>query len=210
MPIRFRCAYCNQLMGIARRKAGTVVRCPTCAGQVVVPSPGVEESQKAPAGDGNPFLFEHGDFDDLLNPARSETAAANPGELVPPAPPGPPAAAPRVSTDPASAMAGTHIEAGFDVEPLASPQPASPVDRPGKTGPRARMLMLVALAIVALALAFGAGIVVGHWLWPAPREEGASYSGPAVIQIVPGQCRWMIHPEDGRGLQPTGRPSTTN
>ena len=28
MPIRFRCAYCNQLMGIARRKAGTVVRCP--------------------------------------------------------------------------------------------------------------------------------------------------------------------------------------
>ena len=25
MPIRFRCAYCNQLMAIARRKAGTVV-----------------------------------------------------------------------------------------------------------------------------------------------------------------------------------------
>ncbi len=40
MPIRFRCAYCNQLMGIARRKAGTVVRCPKCAGQVVVPDPG--------------------------------------------------------------------------------------------------------------------------------------------------------------------------
>src|SRR5207253_599174 len=39
MPIRFRCAYCNQLMGIARRKAGTVVRCPKCAGQVVVPHP---------------------------------------------------------------------------------------------------------------------------------------------------------------------------
>ena len=30
MPIRFRCAYCNQLMGIARRKAGTVIRCPNC------------------------------------------------------------------------------------------------------------------------------------------------------------------------------------
>ena len=38
MPIRFRCAYCNQLLGIARRKAGTVVRCPGCSGQVVVPS----------------------------------------------------------------------------------------------------------------------------------------------------------------------------
>src|SRR5262249_61750502 len=38
MPIRFRCAYCNQLMGIARRKAGNVVRCPRCAGQVIVPN----------------------------------------------------------------------------------------------------------------------------------------------------------------------------
>src|SRR5262245_48901585 len=37
MPIRFRCAYCNQLLGISRRKAGKVVRCPTCAGQVIVP-----------------------------------------------------------------------------------------------------------------------------------------------------------------------------
>src|SRR5207248_11693560 len=38
MPIRFRCAYCNQLMGIARRKAGTIVRCPKCAGEVIVPA----------------------------------------------------------------------------------------------------------------------------------------------------------------------------
>ena len=34
VPIRFRCAYCNQLMGISRRKAGTVVRCPTCSGRL--------------------------------------------------------------------------------------------------------------------------------------------------------------------------------
>ncbi len=39
MPIRFRCAYCNQLMAISRRKAGTVVRCPKCAGDIIVPSP---------------------------------------------------------------------------------------------------------------------------------------------------------------------------
>jgi len=39
MPIRFRCAYCNQLMGIARRKAGTVVKCPKCAGDIIVPVP---------------------------------------------------------------------------------------------------------------------------------------------------------------------------
>ncbi len=38
MAIRFRCAFCNQLMGIATRKVGTVVRCPKCAQQNVVPA----------------------------------------------------------------------------------------------------------------------------------------------------------------------------
>ena len=47
MPIRFRCAYCNQLLGIARRKAGTVVRCPTCSGQVIVPAEQPEEGRPA-------------------------------------------------------------------------------------------------------------------------------------------------------------------
>ena len=41
MPIRFRCAYCNQLMGIAHRKAGSVVRCPTCGGQGKVQQAGL-------------------------------------------------------------------------------------------------------------------------------------------------------------------------
>src|SRR5204862_5290906 len=58
VPIRFRCAYCNQLMGISRRKAGTVVRCPTCSGQVVVP-PENEPAAPLPAGPskGGPDLF---------------------------------------------------------------------------------------------------------------------------------------------------------
>src|SRR5690349_10109795 len=83
MPIRFRCAYCNQLLGIARRKAGTVVRCPNCAGQVVVPN--IDENEpdepektageperapaKAPAGADQP-LFERSDFDEVLKPAQ--------------------------------------------------------------------------------------------------------------------------------------------
>src|SRR5258708_5205566 len=62
MPIRFRCSYCNQLLGIARRKIGSVVRCPTCAGQVVVPSKSTVAAE-VPAGD---LLFEHGNFDELL------------------------------------------------------------------------------------------------------------------------------------------------
>lgn len=68
MPIRFRCAYCNQLMGIAHRKAGTVVSCPKCQGQVVVPQP-VSQAQPAPvpaAGNGA-NLFEQNDFPNLFN-----------------------------------------------------------------------------------------------------------------------------------------------
>jgi hypothetical protein len=48
MPIRFRCAYCNQLMGIARRKAGSVVKCPKCAGEIIVPTP--EGMETGPEG----------------------------------------------------------------------------------------------------------------------------------------------------------------
>jgi hypothetical protein len=38
MPIRFRCPYCDQLLGIARRKSGAVVDCPRCRGRVGVPA----------------------------------------------------------------------------------------------------------------------------------------------------------------------------
>src|SRR5256714_11793322 len=89
MPIRFRCAYCNQLLGIARRKAGTVVRCPTCAGQVVVPPSDVPDPPEmaaapppaptraptpapAPAPAREPPVFERNDFDELLNEAGIE------------------------------------------------------------------------------------------------------------------------------------------
>src|SRR5437867_7854768 len=83
MPIRFRCAYCNQLMGISRRKAGTVVRCPSCSGQVVVPNPASEPTEK-PQAPAQPELFERSNFDELFDdaaggkriPARPAAAAA--------------------------------------------------------------------------------------------------------------------------------------
>ena len=37
MPIRFRCRYCSQLMGISRMQAGKVVDCPSCGRQLRVP-----------------------------------------------------------------------------------------------------------------------------------------------------------------------------
>ena len=45
MPIRFRCVYCDKLLGISRRKAGAVVHCPGCAKQLKVPLPDSDEEE---------------------------------------------------------------------------------------------------------------------------------------------------------------------
>jgi hypothetical protein len=156
MPIRFRCAYCNQLLGIARRKANTVVKCPTCNGQVVVPTP----DAAAEEGGGDQPLFERSDFDDLFHnvPAVQPVEPRTGGEAVAPA------AAP-----PAGAW-GTHADGGLDVERLDVPRgagagvealasrPAGIVLSPGKA------TVLTVLAVVALAVAFGAGLLVGRLL----------------------------------------------
>src|SRR5437763_16230306 len=88
MPIRFRCAYCKQLMGIARRKAGTVVSRPKCAGQVVVPTPPPGEDdgpdpREAVANQsegGKEALFEQSDFEKVFG----NSPAAGPQVLHPP------------------------------------------------------------------------------------------------------------------------------
>lgn len=48
MPIRFRCVYCEKLLSIARRKAGTVVTCPNCTEKLIVPTPEPEQEESAP------------------------------------------------------------------------------------------------------------------------------------------------------------------
>src|SRR5439155_23800862 len=95
MPIRFRCVYCNQLLGISRRKAGTIVRCTTCEGQLIVPDPsdaavaaaGQNESAPNPQPDDAPQteaagggagsgarvagVFERDEFDAFLEPLNA-------------------------------------------------------------------------------------------------------------------------------------------
>jgi len=46
MPIRFRCYFCMQLLAIASRKAGTVIACPNCQGQLWVPDPSKPEEMQ--------------------------------------------------------------------------------------------------------------------------------------------------------------------
>jgi hypothetical protein len=71
MPIRFRCKYCNQLIGIARRKAGSDVSCPTCHGRLTVPA--TDESPDGGAEASAP-LFEQSDFEDYLRSPFSDEA----------------------------------------------------------------------------------------------------------------------------------------
>src|SRR5260370_28312287 len=86
MPIRFRCAYCQQLMGIARRKAGAIVRCPRCAGEVIVPP-----THEIPDANGAGELHdlqgseEFGEELAALEPAgRNPGAREAPNPLLPP------------------------------------------------------------------------------------------------------------------------------
>jgi phage FluMu protein Com len=76
MPIRFRCAYCNQLMGISTRKAGKVVRCPKCAGEIIVPATeGTEAPEPEPATAG-PNAFEDQHFEQHLAAPDNVSATA--------------------------------------------------------------------------------------------------------------------------------------
>jgi hypothetical protein len=166
MPIRFRCAYCNQLMGIARRKAGTVVRCPKCAGQVVVPQPeSYEENQpesfrqavsNAPgqvqSGKAGAALFEQHDFAKAFH----EGPAAGPQVLHPPALHNPPAANPRPTAE----------NAGL---PEYEAVPLGPIKGvPLKGGARGVFLtsgvlaVLSALVVILMGMAFFLGLLLGR------------------------------------------------
>lgn len=68
MPIRFRCAFCNQLMAISRRKAGKVVRCPKCAGDIIVPG-----TDDRPAGDPPHPGFDDPNFAAALDRAEQQS-----------------------------------------------------------------------------------------------------------------------------------------
>lgn len=167
MPIKFRCAYCNQLMGISRRKAGTVVRCPNCAGQVVVPATEQPPADPGPEPESGSRevepLFERNDFEEVFNAASSRRAVSS---APPPPPPAPAAAAPSApykKREPARP---------YEVERLDFPEnlPA-PSEPPGIYLSPAMATLLSVAVVVALALAFTAGLVVGRFMYAPTTTE---------------------------------------
>ena len=124
MPIRFRCSMCSGMLSIARRKAGTEVECPKCGYEVTVPeedvgpepkpatvaSPrstvphGPAQTQPTPRPVADRPLFEHSDFDQLLDAKVKAAASAVPDKAraEPQSPP------PEVAT----AEDGVHVSRG--------------------------------------------------------------------------------------------------
>ena len=135
MPIRFRCGHCNQLLGIARRKAGRIVHCPTCRGEVLVPAQETAQVGAGPTGE-SPALFERDDFDAMLHPVEP-----------PPASPAAPAHDYDVERLP---------------EPRPVPAAAAPAG-PGLLLTPAMATVLTVVVIVLLGVAFGTGLLVGKY-----------------------------------------------
>lgn len=151
MPIRFRCQHCKQLLGIARRKAGTLVECPRCAGRILVP-PEPNGHVPEPGEDADLPLFERPDFEACLdNPDANQPSMLG-------ARPGPPPLKP-------SSQASAAPRPAFDVEPVDVTTLA-----PGHQGGSVLILSsrqstwLALGVVVAIALAFAGGILVGRYL----------------------------------------------
>jgi hypothetical protein len=173
MPIRFRCAYCNQLLGISRRKAGTAVRCPTCAGKVIVPRADAELPPVSPDSS-NPLVFERSDFDELLN---TEGDSAVPLEKKESAETAADAAVPLSSaSSPPPGAWGTHPEPAFDVERI-SPVPLATAESVPQAGiflsTRNAIVLAVGIAVL-LGVFFVAGLLIGLWLRPAQESAHGS------------------------------------
>jgi len=173
MPIRFRCAYCNQLLGIARRKAGTVVRCPTCAGQVVVPTVETNEPEGQP-GEEKQLIFERSDFDELLSQPDSgrRSAEKKPTFLTSSEEP----IAITSAVPPPAKTLGVKSDPSLNVERvMTAPVPrAVPEAVPSTAGiflSRTKVAVLMIVAIISLAVAFAGGMLLGHYLAQAPQTS---------------------------------------
>jgi DNA-directed RNA polymerase subunit RPC12/RpoP len=181
MPIRFRCVYCDKLLGIARRKAGAVVSCPHCGEKLIVPTPEPESAgaDQGPVVDEAPVieseedkelmaagLFERSDFEALLQPQPTLRSA----DESPPAPKKP--LRPKAVSPPASIDAPELFPALSDM-PLPqyippAPKPSvAPAPPPGFYISPSKATWLSVLAVILLAVAFAGGLMVGRFLRPS-------------------------------------------
>ena len=141
MPVRFRCKHCDQLLGIARRKIGTEVRCPECHKMVLVPAenaPDLDEPTRKgelPSEGGDPLVsFQPPGSQPAVEPVKPVKAKNEP--LISRQPPAP----------------------AFDDEPYRLPAPAA-----GFVLSPLHASLLTIGAVLILAAAFAAGLLIGRY-----------------------------------------------
>jgi len=154
MPIHFRCPHCNQLMGIARRKSGTLIHCPTCTKELVVPR-GSDAPEKPPEPPRPNSLLEKLDVDAILNaPAagKAEKAAHVPEHANPLARRSPPVPTAR----------GGDLRAEDNGVDADLPSLALGPKRRGLFLSPPRVMLLSMIGVVLLAIAFLLGLLAGR------------------------------------------------
>ena len=117
MPIRFRCTYCNRLLGIATRKAGTETMCPHCGYTITVP---------VPHDDAQTERANLDEIDQILGNSATEVATKS-AVAAPAAPPSVPAAAPIPSAPSSKAHPAP---TPTPKKATLAPAPTNPEDRP--------------------------------------------------------------------------------
>ncbi len=173
MPIRFRCSFCNRLLGIATRKAGTATTCPHCGCPITVP---------VPQDDGRTERVSLDEIDALLGNSNAEAAPQAVAAPAPPKPPPlprpksrpapkPPPAAPRADDPP---LFEGDVDAILGAAPAPpesdrpKPAPVSGADAMSLDAPPAGHIVLSAqkatflmlLVVVLMALSFAAGFLL--------------------------------------------------
>jgi hypothetical protein len=127
-------------MGISKRKAGQVVRCPKCAGEIIVPMP---EGMQAPADQpeepaAGPAAFEDLNFEQHLHePATGKNGATAATETAAAQPQAPAAATPEASS-------------------------AAPPNRLGFFMPLGMLLVSLGVVILLFILMFVLGLIIGR------------------------------------------------
>lgn len=196
----FRCGECNRLLGISRSRVGTVVSCPKCGRELVVPDPGDGPAPGGAPGSGAGPSASGSDEAAAVAAGAGTGAAGFPALQIEPEPlslrPKEPARPYRVpdrrpaAPEPASGSeaSGTgfvavQAEETLRERPRTAPSPelrAAP--RSGDVVmPRTAFLLWSFAMLVALVGAFGAGLLAGHLFWPA----GAGAAPTAVAASAP-------------------------
>ena len=173
MPIRFRCTYCNRLLGIATRKAGTETMCPHCGYTITVPVPHDDAQTERTSLD---------EIDQILG--NSATEVATKSAVAAPAPsskahPAPPPTPKKATLAPAPTNPEDRPLFEKDVDdilgrPVAleepqreKPAPVSGMDAMNLEEPTHQIVisaqkatLLMILVVVLMALSFVAGMMM--------------------------------------------------